>query len=243
MIESATTFNPISDDLRKNSAKSNDVIDKLVNRQIKILRLFRCEDSLFRQIKHEVKCLASSSPGQALDRNHPTTRYVQSNDPTWTMKPNSLHQYSLYNSKDDVLFNNEDHHWHEAERNFNSSLPALKSFFSRYFGNTELQNFRLQTIQGTSGIGKHREKIIGIPRREHNFKIRFHLPIVTNSSVQFEMDAKPFQMTTGHVYLFNQACLHNVKNDGNRVRSHLIFDCYLNSHIIGHLIRPNIEEP
>ena len=241
MNNPATLFNPLSDDTRRNSPQCNDVIDKLLTRQIKILRLFRCEDSLFQQIAYEVKSLASSFEGQVLDQDHPTTKYVQSHDPNWTMKPKSLHQYSLYNSRDDVLFNDEDHHWHESERSFNSALPALKSFFSRYFGNTELQNFRLQTIQGTAEIGKHREKLIGIPKRTHHFKIRFHLPIVTNSSVQFEMDTVKFQMTAGNVYLFNQACLHNVINDGKRVRSHLIFDCYLNSHVIEQLIRPNLE--
>ena len=236
-------YNPIWDDPRRNTPKCNDVIDKLVTREIKRLRLFRCDDTSFRHITREVQSLAASSSGQTLDGEHPTTKYVQTNDPSWTMKPRSLHQYSLYNSRDDVLSNDEDHHWHKSEHNFNPFLPTLKSFFSRYFGRTELQNIRLQTNRGTVGIGEYRERIIGIPKREHHFQIRFHLPIANNPGVRFTMDTESFQRMVGNVYLFNQACLHSVENQGDRVRSHLIFDYYLDNHVIEKLIRPRVEGP
>ena len=238
MTDLGEEFTPVWNDLRLNIPAVNNALDGLVTGQFKVAPLFECETDLFSALRDEAMTLIGASPGQILGQGHPTALYVQANDPTWDMKAASIHQYSLYNSHNDLLFNDEDHHWHTSHRRFNSKLPTLPKFFSKYFGHSELQNFRMQAIEGTGSLGRHREKIIGIPKRERHFKLRFHLPIVTNTNVQFELDNQSFSMNAGTVYLFNQSCMHSVVNDGAELRVHLIFDCYLNAYILEKIIAP-----
>ena len=171
-----------------------------------------------------------------------TYKYVKAQDPSWELKPGAVHQYSLYNSKDDLLFTDEDHHWHDTGKKFIGGLKAIPEFLRTYFGDSELQNFRLQTIDRGGSLGQHREKIIGIPKREQNWKVRFHLPCVTNPSVRFVMDGQEFFMKVGHIYLFNQACMHGVSNDNGALRVHLVFDCYLNEHILFNVVKPALQK-
>ena len=238
MAEIGSKFLPIWDDPRLNSQESNDVIDFLVTTRIKMLPLTECDSVLFEKMKEEAISLAGSQSGQSVQGDHPTALYVKKNDPSWTVKQDSIHQYSLYNSRDDLLFDGEDSHWHSTDRQFNSSLLFVPQFFKRYFVDSELQNFRMQSIRGGGDLGLHREKIVGIPNRPQHFKIRFHLPIVTNPGVRFMMDGQAFVMKEGWVYLFNQVCLHGVENKGDSLRIHLIFDCYLNGYILRELVAP-----
>lgn len=236
MAEMGSQFLPIWDDPRLNTPESNDVIDLLLTTRIKMLPLAECDRSLFEKMKEEAIALAGSQSGQSVQGDHPTALYVKKNDPGWTVKPDSIRQYSLYNSHDDLLFNGEDSHWHATNRQFYSKLKFIPEFFRRYFIQSELQNFRMQSLRGGGDLGLHREKIIGIPNRPKHFKVRFHLPIVTNPGVQFMMDGQAYAMKEGWVYLFNQVCLHGVENRGDALRIHLIFDCYLNDYILRELI-------
>jgi len=238
MAEKGSKFLPIWDDITLNSRALNSVIDLLVTTQIKMLPLFECDPVLFERVKDEAIMLARSHSGQSVQGDHPTAVYVKKNDPSWTVKPESIEQYSLYNSRDDLLFNGEDSHWHSTKRRFNPQLRFIPQFIERYFGASELQNFRMQCIRGGGDLGLHREKIIGIPNRPRHFKIRFHLPIVTNPGVRFMMDGRAYTMRAGWVYLFNQVCLHNVENKGDLLRIHLVFDFYLNEHILGEFVAP-----
>jgi hypothetical protein len=231
-------FAPIWDDLRLNSAASNDLIDLLVTGRIKILPLFEVEPDLFARVQEEVVVLASEQQGQTVGTDHPTYKYVRRSDPAWDLKPGTIRQYSLYNSRADLTFNDEDSHWHATVRRFHPRLRHVPEFFRRYFGESDLQNFRMQAIWSGGSLGLHREKIIGIPKRERHFKLRFHLPIVTNPGVRFPMDGRIFSMKPGWVHIFNVACMHGVVNDGDALRIHLIFDCYLNDYILQELVAP-----
>lgn len=241
MAVAERSFAPTWMDLRLNDPASNHVIDWLVTGRITMLELFQCDVELFDNIREEVMALHNKDEGQTVASDHPTAVYVQKSDPTWRLKPGTIHQYSLYNSRDDVRFNGEDSHWHAIDRRFNSRLKWIPGFVQRYFGRSELQNFRMQSISGGGDLGLHREKIIGIPNRPQHFKIRFHLPIVTNPGVQFIMDGQRSRMKAGWVYLFNQACMHGVENRGNELRIHLVFDCYLNDHILQELVAPAFQ--
>jgi len=229
-------YRPILDDVRLNSAESGDVVDLLVTTRIKVLPLFECDPPLFAAMRDEALTLAGENLGQVVSGDHPTAVYVQASDPGWKQKPGTIRQYSLYNSANDVLFNDEDHHWKGVTRQCNPQLPALREFVSRYFGGSVFQNCRMQSIRGGGDIGLHRERIVAIPGRERQFKLRFHLPIVTNPGVTFWMDGVAFTMKAGSVYLFNQACMHGVSNEGTELRVHYVFDCYLDDDLVCGLI-------
>lgn len=233
-------FASIWDDACRNSPESNALVPKLIHGDISMLELFRCDPVLFAEVRDEVAGLCSEESGQEVSGDHPTYKFVKRVDPDWKPVPGALHQYSLYNSKDSVLYNEDDHHWSDVNREFNSRLEAIPKFFERYFRASELQNFRMQLMAGGGSLGKHREKIIAIPGREHHYKLRFHLPVVTNPGVKFLMDDRPYEMQAGSVYLFNQSCLHGVANEGGELRIHLIWDCYLNDHILLGLVLPAV---
>lgn len=240
LSNTSTEFKPLSFNHGLNSASANDVIKRLIwggAGGITLLPLFQVEKELFQAIQTEVMQVLSR-PGQELDGSHPTVIYVSNQDKAWKPSVGAVRQYSLYNSQNDFLYNKDDHQWSDARRSFHSSLTAIPSFVNRYFGQTELQNFRLNSLTKDGGLGQHREKIIGIPGREDHYKLRFHLPIVTNPKVIFYMDGQACTMEEGRVYLFNQSSLHGVNNAGEALRAHLVWDCYLNDHIVHDMVLP-----
>ncbi len=223
----------------QNSPESNEVLGLLVSGRIKVLRLFACEPKLLASVRNEAIGVVTQNLDQGLAEGHPTFDYVRKWDPKWTPKPNTIFQYSLYNSHDDLAYFDEDHHWFEG-RHFNANLKSIPEFFRTYFADTELQNFRIQAVSGGGDLGLHRERIVAIPKREHDYKLRFHLPVVTNPNVSFIMDGENHTMDEGSVYLFNQSCLHGVANTGNEMRIHLVWDCYLNDHIVQKFVIPGL---
>lgn len=54
--------------------------------------------------------------------------------------------------------------------------------------------------------------------------IRIHIPVVTNPGVAFSCDKETVHMAPGECWLFDSFCLHNVRNDGNAKRVHLVLD-------------------
>lgn len=232
-------FEPLSYDLMLNPPETSGVIGKLVDGDIKILKLFACEPSLCERVREEVMGLVAAG-GQTLEAGHPTFDYIARWDPDWQPKPGTVIQLSLFNSKEDVRFFDEDHHWFPGRR-LNPRLRAVPEFFATYFRQSELQNCRIQGLTGGGELGLHRERIIGIPKREQHYKLRFHLPVVTNPQVQFLMDGQTFRMDAGHVYLFNQWCLHGVANQSDQLRVHLYWDLYLNDYIVNEIIAPALE--
>ena len=233
-------FKPLSYDLIQNSPEANAIIGLLASGKIKVLELFACDAELFRRVQDESTTIVNENLTRSLAPGHPTFDYVRKWDPNWQAKEDTIFQYSIYNSRSDLFFFDEDHHWFEG-RHFNSQLEHIPRFFRTYFKDTELQNFRIQAVAGGGDLGLHRERIIAIPKREHDYKLRFHLPVVTNPNVRFTMDGKQYIMEAGRVYLFNQSCMHGVSNKGNSMRVHLVWDCYLNDYIVNQFVVPGLN--
>lgn len=221
----------LSYDLIRNTPEANRILGQLISGTIKIRELFTVPQGLFYRIQVETQAILKH-PSPGLQEGHPTYDYVKTQDPSWAPAENSIHQYSLYNTKNDFLYFDEDHQWGEW-KTFHQSLRAIPELIGNSFDRTVIQNCRLQSISGQSGLGLHRERIIAIPGREHEYKLRFHLPIQTNGNVEFVMDGEHFTMQEGKVYLFNQSCLHGVmNNDSEQTRIHLVWDVYLNDRMI-----------
>lgn len=221
----------LSYDLIQNKPESNVILGKLISGEIKILELFTLEEGLSRRVRSEAMALVTQNVSHGLSEGHPTFDYVKAQDPTWKPKAGSIHQFSLYNSRHDFFHFGDDHHW-IPHRWFHRDLKAIPEFMTTYFA-ADLQNCRLQGIMSNSGLGLHRERIVAIPGRPHDYKLRFHLPISTSPEVEFTMDGQAFQMELGRVYLFNQSCLHGVQNGSPAyMRVHLVWDLYLTDSII-----------
>lgn len=54
--------------------------------------------------------------------------------------------------------------------------------------------------------------------------IRIHIPVITNPGVAFSCDRETVHMAPGECWLFDSFCLHNVRNDGDQKRVHLVLD-------------------
>ena len=54
--------------------------------------------------------------------------------------------------------------------------------------------------------------------------IRIHIPIVTNPKVAFSCHKETVHMAPGECWLFDSFCMHNVRNDGDAKRVHLVLD-------------------
>ena len=236
-------FAPLDFNHCKNGTDANEMLKKLIwggAGGIMMLPLFELEKGLFGKIVKEVQSVLKQ-PAQVVDGSHPTVKFIEKQDKAWKPKAGGVQQYSLYNSKNDFLYNEDDHHWSNAKRKFNSMLTYIPQFVEKYFKDTELQNFRLNALTKDGGLGQHREKIIGIPGRETSYKLRFHLPVITNPKVVFFMDGQEHFMSAGTATLFNQSCLHGVNNAGEALRAHLVWDCYLNNHIVRKLMEPALK--
>ncbi|RVT79585.1 aspartyl/asparaginyl beta-hydroxylase domain-containing protein [Flavobacterium sufflavum] len=53
---------------------------------------------------------------------------------------------------------------------------------------------------------------------------RLHIPIITNSNVEFILDGKRLIMNEGECWYLNANFIHSVKNGGNNDRIHLVID-------------------
>jgi hypothetical protein len=60
---------------------------------------------------------------------------------------------------------------------------------------------------------------------------RIHVPMITSEHVIFTIDNEPYQMKAGEVYEVNNVRPHNVVNNGENDRTHLIIDMMPRSYI------------
>ena len=53
---------------------------------------------------------------------------------------------------------------------------------------------------------------------------RIHIPLVSDPAVKFTLDHKDYYLEPGHGYEINNQLLHEVKNESNIARIHMIID-------------------
>lgn len=64
-----------------------------------------------------------------------------------------------------------------------------------------------------------------------NNRIRFHVPIVTNDRVEFIVDGKRERMAPGDLWCLDTSYMHQVKNNGDATRVHIVIECYVTPQI------------
>ena len=68
-----------------------------------------------------------------------------------------------------------------------------------------------------------------------NNRIRFHVPVITNSKVNFEVSYEKMDMKPGDLWCLDTSYLHSVRNDGVESRVHIVIECYMNDQIKKHM--------
>lgn len=64
-----------------------------------------------------------------------------------------------------------------------------------------------------------------------NNRIRFHVPVITNPSVEFIVNNEKIKMAPGDLWCLDTSYVHSVRNDGDQTRVHIIVECNINDVI------------
>lgn len=64
-----------------------------------------------------------------------------------------------------------------------------------------------------------------------NNRIRFHVPIITNSRVKFTVAGDAINMRPGDLWCLDTSYVHAVENDGDEARVHIVIECEINNNI------------
>ena len=64
-----------------------------------------------------------------------------------------------------------------------------------------------------------------------NNRIRFHIPLITNPNVVFNVNNENVFMSPGELWVLDTSYKHSVFNGGGKTRAHIVIECETNSHI------------
>lgn len=105
--------------------------------------------------------------------------------------------------------------------------PYLLSVFNTF--QCQVETFRIHALDPGAGIRPHRD--IGYSF-EHG-KVRLHIPVQTNDKVELLLENTPVKMKEGECWYCNFHVLHEVRNNSDQPRIHLIIDCIVNDWVEG----------
>ena len=100
--------------------------------------------------------------------------------------------------------------------------PYLLSIFNLF--QCQVETFRIHVLDPGAGIRPHRD--IGYSFEQG--KVRIHIPVQTNDKVQLLLDDTPVEMKEGECWYCNFHIKHEVWNNSDQPRTHLILDCIVN---------------
>jgi hypothetical protein len=103
--------------------------------------------------------------------------------------------------------------------------PYLQSVIS--FFECEKMSIRLMNLDAGAVIKEHTDHELSLEEGE----ARFHIPIITNTKVDFFLDDERIVMKEGECWYLNLSLKHKVNNFGATNRIHLVLDCKVNSWI------------
>jgi hypothetical protein len=87
-----------------------------------------------------------------------------------------------------------------------------------------LRSIRFLKLGPGSRIREHRDYDLGFDEGQ----VRLHIPILTNTAVDFVLDAHRIEMKEGECWYLDLSLPHWVENRGSRDRVHLVIDCDVN---------------
>ena len=103
--------------------------------------------------------------------------------------------------------------------------PYLQSVLS--FFETQKNAVRLMKLEAGGVIKEHRDHDLNFEEGE----VRLHIPIITNSQVEFYLQEEQVIMQAGQCWYLNLSLPHRVKNAGTTARIHLVIDCQVNDWV------------
>lgn len=109
-----------------------------------------------------------------------------------------------------------------TEKFLPTNALALCDYFKEILDNFlfEKTAVRLLNLGAGAEIKPHTDYCLGYEDGE----FRLHIPIITNSNVEFILDGQRIIMNEGECWYLNTNFLHSVKNGGDTDRIHLVID-------------------
>jgi hypothetical protein len=193
---------------------------------IKIEACLAVDPGWFEAIRRDVRDLvARRPPSEVGDRSHPTY---------WTNPYGRATQHSLFNASGNTSDTSVDHNHVAAGKTYNAPEYEALGRFVRSFGN-RLLNFRINGLFTGAGLSPHEECVVHGER----LRLRFHLPVETSEQSTLMLDEERYHARAGHVYYFNNGCVHGAENLGQEVRYHLVFDMFLDDWVWDRVLDPS----
>lgn len=103
-----------------------------------------------------------------------------------------------------------------------NQCPYLKNWLATLL--CPLKSVRLMRLKAGARIMPHRDRQLEWEQGE----ARLHLPIFTNTRVNFVVNGEVIPMRPGQLWYINANLTHEVANLGNNDRIHLVMDCEVN---------------
>lgn len=193
---------------------------------LKLQACLALEPAWFEALRAEVLDLvARRAPSEVGDKSHPTY---------WTNPYGRATQHSLLNVSGVTSDTSVDHDHRASGKAFNApECPSLARFV-RSFGD-RLLNFRINGLFPGAGLSPHEEFVVHGDR----LRLRFHLPVQTSAQATLLLDEERFHAQPGHVYYFNNGCVHGAENLGQEPRYHLVWDMFLDEWIWDAVLDPD----
>jgi hypothetical protein len=95
---------------------------------------------------------------------------------------------------------------------------ALESF------KCPVRGVRFLKLSPGSTIKEHEDFSLGL----ENNQLRMHVPVLTNTDVEFVLDGHRLEMKEGECWYLDLSLPHSVRNHGATDRVHLVIDCEVN---------------
>ncbi|WP_420574051.1 aspartyl/asparaginyl beta-hydroxylase domain-containing protein [Kordia sp.] len=114
--------------------------------------------------------------------------------------------------------------------------PYLLSIFEMF--QCQVETFRIHTLDPGASIQKHRDTGYSF---EHG-QVRLHIPVQTNDKVEILVDDVAIPMQAGECWYCNFHIEHEVRNNSDQPRIHIILDCIVNdwlAHVFGQVSSKN----
>lgn len=190
---------------------------------IKIEACLALDPAWFEALRAEVRDLvARRPPSEVGDQSHPTY---------WTNPYGRATQHSLLNASGNTSDTSVDHNHLASGKTYNApECEALGRFVACFRG--RLLNFRVNGLFPGAGLSPHEEFVVHGER----LRLRFHLPVQTSEQASLLLDEERFRARAGHVYYFNNGCVHGAENLGGEARYHLVWDMFLDEWVWDHVL-------
>lgn len=109
-----------------------------------------------------------------------------------------------------------------ADTQLLARCPNIRTALERF--ECPLLAVRLLRLKAGSSIREHKDYNLGFEDGE----IRLHIPLLTNSGVEFFLDGERLTLSEGECWYINFNLRHRVENYGASDRIHLVIDCVVN---------------